>query len=109
MKTRDESSPPPPAQVDLPLLASKREAILTAARRRGAVNVRVFGSVARGEATGSSDIDFLVDLEPGRSLFDLGGLLMDLEKVLGTPVDVVTEKGLRPRLRERVLREAVHL
>ncbi len=96
-------------EVDLRLLVSKRQAILSAAQRRGAVNVRVFGSVARGEATGSSDIDFLVDLEPGRSLLDLGGLLMDLEEVLGAPVDVVTEKGLRPHLRDRVLREAVTL
>lgn len=97
-------------QIDLgDLLGSKREAILSAARRRGAVNVRVFGSVARGSAGRGSDIDFLVDLEPGRSLLDLGGLLMDLEEVLGAPVDVVTEKGLRPRLRDRVLSEAVSL
>jgi uncharacterized protein len=109
MKTRDKPNLARPAKVDLPLLASKREAILSAARRRGAVNVRIFGSVARGDATASSDIDFLVDLEPGRSLLDLGGLLMDLEELLGTPVDVVTENGLRARLRERVLREAVSL
>jgi uncharacterized protein len=56
-----------------------------------------------------SDIDILVDLEPGRSLLDLGGLLMDLQELLGCPVDVVTEKGLRPRIKERVLREAVSL
>jgi uncharacterized protein len=109
MKTRSRSISPPPAQVDFHLLASKREAILSAARRRGAINVRIFGSVARGEATISSDIAFLVDLEPGRSLLDLGGLLTDLEEILGAPVDVVTEKGLRPRLRERVLGEAVSL
>ncbi len=76
------------------------------ARRHGATNIRVFGSVARGEADNNSDIDFLVDLEHGRSLLDLGGLLMDLQKLLGQSVDVVTEKGLRPRIRERVLREA---
>lgn len=109
MKTQDESGVTRPEQVDLRLLASRREEILSAARRRGAVNVRVFGSVARGEAYCDSDIDFLVDLEPGRSLLDLGGLLMDLEEILGAPVDLVTEKGLRPRLRERVLREAVSL
>ena len=109
MKTQNESGATGPAQVDLAMLASKREDILSAARRRGAINVRVFGSVARGEATRASDIDFLVDLEPGRSLLDLGGLLMDLEEVLGAPVDVVTEKGLRSRLRERALREAVSL
>lgn len=87
----------------------KREAIMQIAQRHGATNVRVFGSVSRGEAHASSDIDFLVDLDEGRSLFDLGGLLMDLQEFLGCPVDVVTEKGLRPRIRERVLREAMPL
>ena len=109
MSGLDETNVMRRAPADLGVLASKREAILSAARRRGAFNVRVFGSVARGEANADSDIDFLVDLEPGRSLLDLGGLLMDLEEVLGAPVDVVTEKGLRSRLRERVLREAVSL
>ena len=79
------------------------------AARRGAYNVRVFGSVARGENDPDSDMDFLVDVEPGRSLSDLGGLLMDLEQALGTKVDVVTERGLRLRVRERVLGEAVAL
>jgi len=88
---------------------NKRETILQIARRHGATNVRVFGSVSRGDARADSDIDFLVDLEKGRSLFDLGGLLMDLQEFLGCPVDVVTEKGLRPRIRERVLREAMPL
>ena len=85
---------------------SKREDILRLAARRGARNVRLFGSVARNEAGLDSDVDFLVDLEPGRSLLDLGGLLMDLQKLMGRKVDVVTETGLRPRLRPRVLREA---
>jgi predicted nucleotidyltransferase len=85
---------------------SKRGEILQLAARRGARNVRLFGSVARDEAGLDSDVDFLVDLEPGRSLLDLGGLLMDLQKLLGRKVDVVTETGLRPRLRPRVLREA---
>lgn len=85
---------------------SKREDILRLAARRGARNVRLFGSVARNEAGPDSDVDFLVDLEPGRSLLDLGGLLMDLQKLMGRKVDVVTETGLRPRLRPRVLREA---
>lgn len=85
---------------------NKREAIMQAARRHGAKNVRVFGSVSRGEARADSDVDFLVDLDEGRSLLDLGGLLMDLQTLLGCTVDVVTEKGLRPRIRERVLREA---
>ncbi len=69
----------------------------------------MFGSVARGESDAGSDIDFLVDLEPDRSLFDLSGLLLDLEALLQTEVDVVTERGLRPPVRERVLREAVPL
>ena len=91
------------------LLKDKREAILQIAAKHGARNVRVFGSVARGEADDQSDIDFLVDMEPGRSLLDLGGLLMDLQDLLGQNVDVVTERGLKPRIRERVLHEAVAL
>ncbi len=91
------------------LLYEKREDILRIASKRGAYNVRVFGSVARGEADSKSDIDLLVDLEPGRSLFDLGGLLMDLQDLLGKHLDVVTERGLRERIRERVLKEAVPL
>lgn len=88
---------------------NQRDLILQIARQHGANNVRVFGSVSRGDARADSDVDFLVDLEPGRSLLDLGGLLMDLQTLLGCPVDVVTEKGLRPRMRERVLREALPL
>ncbi|HLJ35063.1 MAG TPA: nucleotidyltransferase family protein [Ktedonobacteraceae bacterium] len=91
------------------LLQEKREDILRVASKRGASNVRVFGSVARGEADAKSDIDLLVDLEPGRSLFDLGGLLMDLQDLLGYKVDVVTERGLRERIRARVLQEAIPL
>ena len=91
------------------LLQDKREDILRIAAKRGAYNVRVFGSVARGEADSKSDIDILVDMEPGRNLFDLGGLLMDLQDLLGHDVDVVTERGLRERIRERVLKEAIAL
>jgi len=91
------------------LLQSNREGILRIAARYGAYNVRIFGSVARGEADEQSDIDFLVNMEPGRSLFDLGGLLADLEDLLGCNVDVVTEDGLRDRIRNRVLKEAVAL
>ncbi len=87
-------------------LSEKRNEIVKIARRHGATNVRVFGSVARGDGDQDSDVDFLVDLERGRSLLDLGGLLMDLQTLLGTSVDVVTEKGLRSRIRERVLSEA---
>ena len=91
------------------LRTTKRDEILSIAARRGARNVRVFGSVARGDNDARSDIDFLVDMEPGRSLFDLSGLLLDLESLLHVSVDVVTERGLRPRVRERVLAEAVPL
>jgi len=90
-------------------LQRKREQILRLAQKHGAYNVRVFGSVARNDADQQSDVDFLVDLEPGRSLFDLGGLLMDLQQLLDRRVDVITEKGLRTRIRERVLREAAVL
>ncbi len=91
------------------LLEAKREEILRVAAKRGARNVRIFGSVARGEADEASDIDILVDLEPGRSLLDLGGLWSELNELLGRKVEVVTEKGLRERIRDRVLKEAVPL
>ncbi len=91
------------------LLRAKREDVLKVAAKHGAHNVRVFGSVARGDAGLDSDIDLLVSLEAGRSLFDLGGLWYDLNELLGVGVDVVTENGMRERMRERVLREAVPL
>ncbi|MBW4655495.1 MAG: nucleotidyltransferase family protein [Kaiparowitsia implicata GSE-PSE-MK54-09C] len=87
----------------------KREAILATAAKYGAYNVRIFGSVARGEADSGSDVDFLVEMEAERSLFDLGGLLMELQTLLDCPVDVVTEKGLRPRIHARILDEAIPL
>ncbi|MDX2378642.1 MAG: nucleotidyltransferase family protein [Acidimicrobiia bacterium] len=90
-------------------LRSRRSEIIETARARGASRVRVFGSVARGDATASSDVDFLVDLDEGRGLFDLGGLLMDLQELLGCEVDVVTEAGMRSRVSERVLCDAVDL
>ena len=93
----------------LELIKERREEVLAIARRYGATNVRIFGSVARGEDDEQSDVDFLVDLAPGRSLFDLGGLLMDLNALLGKQVDVTTEKGLKTRIRQRVLSEAVSL
>lgn len=88
------------------LLLREREAILTLARQRGARNVRIFGSVARRDARPDSDIDLLVDLDPSRSLLDVGGLAMDLTRLLNHPVDIVTEAGLRGRIRARVLSEA---
>jgi predicted nucleotidyltransferase len=91
------------------LLEKHRDDILKLAQRYGARDVRVFGSVARGDDIEQSDVDVLVNMEPGRSLFDMGGLLMDLEQLLGCKVDLVTEKGLKPRIRDRVLREAVRL
>jgi len=91
------------------LLQVKLGEILKVCAKYGAYNVRVFGSVAWNEADEQSDLDFLVELEPGRTLFDLGGLQYDLEHLLGCRVDVVTERGLKPRIRERVLREAVPL
>ncbi len=90
-------------------LESKRGEILRVAARHGASNVRIFGSLARGDGTSESDVDVLVDVEKGRSLFDLGALLEDLKRLLGRDVDVVTEKGLRSRIRDRVLKEAMPL
>lgn len=90
-------------------LKDKREDILALARKYGAYNVRVFGSVARGEADADSDVDFLVEMERGRSLLDLGGLLMELQALLDCRVDIVTEKGLRSRIRQQVLAEAITL
>ncbi len=91
------------------IIGSKREEIFALAAKYGASNVRIFGSVAHGTADGDSDIDFLVDLEKGRSLLDLGGLLMDLQKLLGRDVDVITPAGLRERIRNSVLNRAVEL
>lgn len=88
------------------LLTLRRQAIMEAAARHGARNVRIFGSAARGDFDDKSDLDFLVDMEPGRSLLDHAGLLLELEKILGCKVDVVSEKGIKPRIRDRVLREA---
>ena len=87
-------------------LERRRERLLDLAARHGAMRLRVFGSVARGEATPTSDIDFLVLMAPGRSLFDLGALQMDLADELGRRVDVVSENGLAAPRRERILAEA---
>ena len=91
------------------LRTTKRTQILTLAERSGARNVRVFGSVARGEGDSQSDIDFLVDLDQGRSLLDLGRLQRGLEELLEQKVDVVSARGLREQVRQHVLRDAVPL
>ena len=91
------------------LLTRHRPEILRLAAAHGAHNVRLFGSAARGEARDESDIDVLVSMEPGRSLLDLVGLSQDLEHLLGCPVDVVSDRGLSPYLRDRILAEAMAL
>jgi predicted nucleotidyltransferase len=91
------------------LLSDKRRDILRIAAQYGAGQVRVFGSLARGEAGPHSDVDILVTLEPGRSLLDLIALKQDLEDLLGRPVDVVTEAAVSPYIRAQVLRDAVAL
>jgi predicted nucleotidyltransferase/DNA-binding XRE family transcriptional regulator len=90
----------------LAALKRRRQAILRLASAHGATSVRVFGSVRRGDDSSGSDIDFLVELEPGRSLLDQAALLVEIRQFLGRDVDVVTPQGLRPRIRDRVLREA---
>lgn len=89
-----------------PLIKSHRAEILAIAERRGLRNVRVFGSMARGDASDDSDVDLLVSAPRGTSGFALGGMLMDVQSLLNRKVDVVTDRGLHPALRERVLREA---
>ena len=91
------------------LRAERKEEILRLAERRGAHNLRVFGSVARGEANESSDLDLLVAWEPGRSLLDHAGLVQDLQELLGMKVHVGTEKSLHWYVRDKVLREATPL
>ena len=91
------------------LIGKNKIEICAIAAKHGARNIRVFGSVARGDARPDSDVDFLVDMAPGRTLLDLGGLLMELRDLLGVNVDVVTEHGLKPRIRERVLKESESL
>ena len=86
-----------------------RERILDLAAEHGARNVRLFGSVARGETGRATDVDLLVQMEPGRTLLDLVGLWQELEELLGCKVDVVTEGGLSPYLRKRIMEEAVSL
>ena len=91
------------------LLKTRRDEILRIAAKYGARNVRVFGSAARGEAGPKSDVDFLVDMEQGRSLLDLIGLGEELEAILRLSVDVITDRSVSPYLRDRIYSEAVVL
>lgn len=100
--TRQAEQPP-----TLAMLIERRTEILSAAARHGASNLRVYGSVARGEARPGSDIDVLVDMEDGRSLLDLAGLHLELEDLLGFRVEIGTD--VKPRLRNRVHAEAITL
>jgi predicted nucleotidyltransferase len=90
-------------------LEKNREAVLKAAAKYGASNVRVFGSTARGIEGEQSDVDILIQLDEGRSLLDQVGLQQELEELLGRKVDVVVEGGISPYLEERILSEAVPL
>jgi hypothetical protein len=87
-------------------LRRSRERLLTAAQRHGVHDLRVFGSLARGEETPRSDVDLLVDLDPGRNLLDLIGFQQDAEEILGVDVDVAAPRFMKERVRERALREA---
>lgn len=91
------------------MLRERRGLIVDIAARHGAMNVRIFGSVARGDETGKSYIDFLVAMEPDRNLYDLVGLQQDIENLLGRKADVITENSINRYLKERILREAVPL
>jgi uncharacterized protein len=98
-----------PTPIDLRRLRARRQQILSYAADHGARNVRVFGSTARGESGRTSDVDLLVEMEPGRSLIDLVGLWQDLEDLLGTRVDVLSDGGVSPHLRKRIYAEAIQL
>ncbi len=91
------------------VLKRQRSAILRIAEQHGAYNVRVFGSVARGDAGGTSDIDFLVDVKPVHSAWFPAGLVVDLEQLLGSDVDVLTENALHWYIRDQVMKEAMPL
>jgi len=91
------------------ILKLNRSEILVLAVRHGVKNLQVFGSFARGQAGPDSDVDFLVDVEPGRTYLDLGAFLLDLQELLGRRVDVVTERALRPSIKDQILQESVPL
>ena len=90
-------------------ILARRHQIIALGKRYGASRFRLFGSMARGDAGESSDIDFIVRFEPHRSLLDHGGLVMDLRELLGVRVDVIDEDAMRPRFRDHVMKEAITL
>ena len=90
-------------------IQEKRDEICTIAAKHGAYNIRIFGSVVRGQAGPDSDIDFLIDAGPATSSWFPAGLILDLQEILGRRVEVVTEKALSPFIRDHVLREAIPL
>ena len=90
-------------------LSNKRDEILRIAGAHGARDLRLFGSVSRGEATARSDIDLLINLEPGRTLLDIVAIKQDLEDLLGCKVDVVTEDAVSQYIREQILKDAISL
>ncbi len=94
---------------ELERIQQQKKNILAIARQHGLTHLRIFGSVVRGEETPQSDIDLLVDLEPGRSMLDLGGALIKLQELLSRKVDIVTESGLHWYLKEKIMQEAVLL
>ncbi len=94
---------------DSEALKTHRDEILAAAARHGARRISVFGSVARGTSTEASDVDFLVEMEKGATLFDRAALTLELRSILGRDVDVVNRKALKPRVRAQIVREAVAL
>jgi len=91
------------------LIQKYRSQIMEIAGKYGASNVRIIGSVARGEARENSDIDFLVSFEPGRTLLDHAGLIIDLEALLERKIDVASDGGLKERYKDEILQDAVEL
>ncbi|MEN8264397.1 MAG: nucleotidyltransferase family protein [Nitrospirota bacterium] len=91
------------------IIKNRREEVINIARKYGAKNVRVFGSMARGEESADSDLDIIVEMEHGSSLLDIIAIKQDIEELLGRKVDVVTEASISPYIRDAVLKEAVNL
>ena len=92
-----------------PLIETNKNKILSIAKKRGASQIKVFGSMATDKATDKSDVDFLVEMQQGTSAFALGGLLKDLENLLGRRVDMTTPDALHPSIRDKILNDAIEL